>query len=90
MKNREENEKLLKRLEQMPWLMERMKTAMEIVENKNGAYGTADEAEAAAIKMMDALGQELMGGWGQRRADQLADEGQEKGMIGYAKKKSTG
>lgn len=60
---------LSRRLERHPTVKARVERMLDLIENAGGDLKRADEAERRAIDELRALGQELLGDWGQRLAD---------------------
>lgn len=65
-------EALITRLERHPEVKARVSRLLDMVENTGGDLKRADDAERRAIEELRIMGQELMRGWGQRRADEDA------------------
>lgn len=63
---------LLRRLKHHPEIEARMIRLLDLVENAGGDLKRADDAEQRAIDELRAMGQELLGAWGQRLANEEA------------------
>ena len=52
----------------------RVARMLDLIENTGGDLKRADDAERQAIEELRRMGQELLGEWGQGRADQEAQQ----------------
>ena len=63
-------DELAARLDRHPELHARLERLLDLVENTGGDLKRADEAERRAIEELRVMGQEILRGWAQRRADE--------------------
>ena len=63
-------DELASRLDRHPELHARLERLLDLVENTGGDLKRADEAERRAIEELRVMGQEILRGWAQRRADE--------------------
>lgn len=68
------DDKLFRRLERHPAVKARVARMLDLIENTGGELKRADDAERQAIEELRRMGQELLGEWGQGRADQEAQQ----------------
>lgn len=84
-------ERLMKKLESQPEMLEHLERVLEVVENETGEAMTADEAEEFLVLEMRRLGQTALGGWARRKETRLeAEYERQKGMVKREKKSSGG
>lgn len=65
-------EALVERLERHPGMKARIERVLDVLENTSGDLIRADEAERHAIDELRAMGQELLQGWAEGRAQKEA------------------
>ena len=63
-------DELAARLDRHPELHARLERLLDLVENTGGDLKRADEAERRAIEELRVMGQEILRGWAQCRADE--------------------
>lgn len=79
------------RLERHPGMKARVARLLDVLENTTGDVRRADEAERRARDELRTMGQELLGEWGQRLANQEAAKLEaEGGVVRQVKKNCTG
>lgn len=83
---------LEERLKDNPILRKRVESILDLAENADGKFKTADEAEEHAIEELRRLGNELLQEWAinqeKKAAEDVRKEAQ--GSAGHGKKNSTG
>jgi len=62
------------RLERHPELRARLEALLTIVENRDGSWEKADDAELAVLEQVRQLGRQALGEGAQRQADRKAEE----------------
>lgn len=63
---------LVRRLDRHPAVKARVARMLDLIENTGGDLKRADDAERQAIEELRRMGQELLGDWGQGRAEEEA------------------
>jgi len=83
---------LEERLKDNPVLRKRVESILDLVENVDGKFKTADEAEERAIEELRRLGNELLQEWAINQEKKAAEDlrKQAEGPAGHGKKNSTG
>lgn len=83
---------LEERLKDNPILRKRVESILDLAENVDGKFETADEAEERAIEELRRLGNELLQEWAINRERKAAEglKKQTEGSAGHGKKNSTG
>ena len=69
-----EVETLERRLAKHPAWKDRIESLLAIVENREGKWEKADDAEGAVLEQLRPLGQQALGEWAQKQADRKANE----------------
>ena len=72
---------LIRRLERHPEVKARITRMLDLIENTGGDLKRADDAERQAIEELRRMGQELLGDWGQGRADEEARQMETSGQA---------
>lgn len=72
---------LVRRLERHPAVKARVVRMLDLIENTGGDLKRADDAERQTIEEVRRLGQELLGDWGQGRADEEARQMKASGQV---------
>ena len=84
-------ERLIRKLESYPEVLDRVERIMEVVENDTGEAITADEAEELLVQELRRMGHDALQGWARRKEVKLEGEyGARSGMVRREKKDSTG
>lgn len=80
------------RLKDNPVLCNRVESILDLAENVDGKFKTADEAEERAIEELRRLGNELLQEWAINQEKKAAEDlrKQTEGPAGHGKKNSTG
>ena len=80
------------RINRYPILKKRFCSLLDIVEDRSGNYGKADEAESVLIEKLRLTGNELMNEWGSVRESAIYEESvrSNAALIGHGKKNSDG
>ena len=75
-----------------PALRGRLESILDIAENADGKYETADQAEEVAIEQLQRLGNELLHEWAiNRQSEELSKrKGRSEDIPVHSKKNSTG
>jgi hypothetical protein len=83
---------LEERLQGNPALRNRLESILDIAENVNGEFKTADEAEERAIEELRRLGNELLQEWAINQEKKAVEDlvKQTERPVGHGKKNSTG
>lgn len=81
-------ESLMERLNRNPDIKARVERLLDLVENTGGELKRADEAEQRAIDELRAMGQELLGAWGQRLAERESAGLERQGKVVHQVKKT--
>ena len=82
------DEELLDSLKRYPGIRSRVVRLLEVVENTGGDLKRADEAEERTIEELRAMGQALLGAWGQRLSDEEAKLLDGQGQVVHQVKKT--
>ena len=84
-------ERLIRKLESYPEVLDRVERIMEVVENDTGEAITADEAEELLVQELRRMGHDALQGWARRKEVKLErDYSARSGMVRREKKDSTG
>jgi hypothetical protein len=84
-------ERLIRKLESHPEVLDRVERMMEVVENDTGEAITADEAEELLVQELRRMGHDALQGWARRKEVKLErDYSARSGMVRREKKDSTG
>jgi len=84
-------ERLIRKLESYPEVLDRVERIMEVVENDTGEAITADEAEELLVQELRRMGHDALQGWARRKEVKLEGEyGARTGIVRREKKDSTG
>ena len=84
-------ERLIRKLESYPEVLDRVERIMEVVENDTGEAITADEAEELLVQELRRMGHDALQGWANRKEEKLErDYSARSGMVRREKKDSTG
>jgi len=83
---------LEERLQDNPALRKRLESILDIAENVDGEFRTADEAEERAIEELRRLGNELLQEWAINQEKKAVEDlvTQTERPVGHGKKKPTG
>ncbi len=78
-----------KRLNKHPLLKKRVEELLEVMENTNGDFKKADEAEQKVIEELRKMGNDVLHGWASNRETQEFEKvlDDKNGLIGNGKKK---
>src|SRR6266404_99621 len=84
-------ERLIRKLESYPEVLDRVERIMEVGENDTGEAITADEAEELLVQELRRMGHDALQGWARRKEVKLeGDYSARSGMVRREKKDSTG
>lgn len=85
-------ERLVKRLEKHPQLLDRFEAILNIAENSTGSIEEADHAEMMAIEETRKIGSEMLRVWASNQEIKKHEQALEKNsnLIRHAKKNSIG
>ena len=84
-------ERLIRKLESYPEVLDRVERIMEVVENDTGEAITADEAEELLVQELRRMGHDALQGWARRKEVKLErDYSGRSGVVRREKKDSTG
>jgi hypothetical protein len=82
---------LVDRLDQHPWIKQRIASLLAVVENTQGDLKRADDAEMRVIEEVRRMGQEALQGWAEHRVQQTERTLRAQAQVGrQGKKNSTG
>ena len=83
---------LLDRINKHPALKERVEALLEVIENTEGHYTKADDAERYVIEEIRKMGNVTLHNWARQAVEQTTAQlrAQEIGLEGNGKKKSGG
>src|SRR5882724_9212217 len=83
-------ERLIRKLESHPEVLDRVERMMEVVENETGEAITADEAEEFLVQELRRMGHDALQGWARRKEVKLEhDYSARSGMVRREKKDSS-
>lgn len=88
MSNNQEIKNLFKRLEKYPKILERIKTMIDIMEDKHGNCELLDDAEGALIPETSGIGKDLLECWSKKKAEEKKIASEKNGLKKHCKKNS--